>query len=278
MMAEGRYLLGANRLEDALGFLRRQAECDVPADVLASRAEAAARLRRGRPAPETLEGAEDPPAGWQDHLGRVQERPLFQRLYGDQRWRFARVPIASLVTVQPHLNFSYAAERTPSLSEADVLEVCLPVEPEALELWGGVAEGQPPTASFFTRDPNVQVTGAKVETSGQLRVTFTISKTALFLQVARLGGRLFLKNGTHRAVGLAARGVRHLPCVLVDIPDADSLPRLLPLSTLAGSAPALVTDFLDAQQYLVHPWRSRVKLIRIVPEEFAVPLVPPEDP
>ena len=272
---EGRYLLGANRLEDTMSFLRRQAEYDEPAETVAERAEQARRIRCERGAPDLDAGPEDPPAEWAAHLEAVAQRPLFQRLYGQQRWRFARVPIASLVTVQPHLNFTFAGERGQLAgSEAAVLESCLPVRPEALELWGGVAEGEPPIASFFTRDPNIQVTAAQMITEGQLRVTFTISKTALFLQVVRLGRRLFLKNGTHRAVGLLASGWTHLPCVLVEASDPDGLPRLLPFSTLMGEAPPLVSDFLDPEQYLAHPWRPRVKIIRVAPEEFSAPLAP----
>lgn len=269
---EGRYLLGATGIEETLSFLKRQCEVDISAEALAERTAVAERIRQDRPPVGSLPDAQEAPEDWQPHLDAVAARPLFRRLFDGHRWQFAAVSVGSIISVQPHLHYSHAMRRAKiEPSTADILERCLPLQPEALELWGGVSEGDPPSVSFFTRDPNIQITAAKMETQ-PLRVTFTIGKTAVFLQVARLGGRLYLKNGTHRAVGLAARGVHLLPCVLVDVPDIDSLPKFLPFRTLMGETPPLVTDFLNPHLYCPHVWGDRIKFIRLVPELFSSPV------
>jgi hypothetical protein len=274
---QGRYLLGVTAPEETLAFLRRSADEGAPdAEELAARTAVAVRRRRERPAEAILGAPEPVPARWQAHLEEVAARPIFERLYGHQRWQFAAVRLQSLLSVQPHLNYGHALERLPVCpDEAAVLELCLPVRPEPLELWGGLSEAEPPSASFYTYDPNIQITAAKMETRPQLTVSFTLSKTAMFLHVVRLGGRLYLKNGTHRAVALAVRGTEYAPCVLVEIADVDEIPRLLPFRTLMGPTPPLLTEFLDPDFYVAHPWRERVKFIRLVPQEFYAPLPDP---
>jgi len=272
---QGRYLLGVTAAEETLAFLRRAGdEGGVPsAEELALRTARAQGLRLQRPASVTAAGAEPVPERWRPHLERVAARPLFQRLYSARPWQFAAVPLGSLLTVQPHLHFAYAQARLRAAGgEAEALELCLPAEPEPLELWGGVSEGDSPSASFYTFDPNVQITAARLQLQPQLSITFTISKTALFLHAVRLGGRLYLKNGSHRAVALALRGAEYAPCVLADSDDPDDLPALLPRRALLGPAPPRLLEFLDPDFYVAHPWRDRVKFIRLVPEEFFSPV------
>lgn len=273
MDTEGRYLLGATQLTETLAFLARNADINLVPEALAARTAAAERNRQGRPRPEELPPPEAAPAAWGEHLDRVAARPLFQHLFGGTRWSFAAVPVGSLISVQPHVNWTYA--RRQAERAGDLLELCLPTQAEPLALWGGVSPGQPPSASFYTRDPNVRIVEARMEETPRLTVSFTITKTAVFLQVLRLAGRLYLKNGIHRAVGLAAAGVRTLPCILVEGTDASDLPDLLPLGALLRPDPPLVTDFLQPELHVAHPWQERVKYIRLVPQEFVAALPPP---
>jgi hypothetical protein len=272
-LATGRWLLGVTPVAETERLVRQQSADGVGPGDLRERDAAAAACRAHRP-PEP-EGAEPvpPDPAWEQHLARVAARPLLQRQFDGRRWRFASVPLSALVVPQPSVNFTYARARTaPGVA---AVAACLPAEPEPLELWGGVGEAgaDVPGATFYTRDMNVHVASARLEPAPRLQVTFALTKTAVFVQVLRLGGRLVLRNGTHRAVGLALRGETHLPCVLVETDDLDDLPDILPRRLLAGPRPPLVGDFLDPVCHLEFPWRDRVKFIRLVPEEFvtAVP-------
>jgi len=272
---EGRYLLDATSPEDTLAFLLRNTETAVDAADLAARTAAAREIRSKCAALETLAGPGPTPAAWQDHLDRVAARPLFQRMFAGMRWQFASVPLRSLISVQPHVNLTFAHSRVAACeSPAALLECCLPAQPEPLELWGGVSPGEPPSASFTMLDPNIRVTEVRMEAAPRLSVIFTISKTAVFLQVLRLEGRLFLKNGIHRAAGLLAAGRADVPCVLVEAADLRELPDLLPLPALLRPDPPMVADFLHPGLSVPHTWRERVKFIRLVPEEFMSPLPP----
>jgi hypothetical protein len=269
----GRHLLGVTPPGETARVLRDQGAA-VPGD-LEAREAAAVLLREGRGGPPAAE-ALPPDPSWEEHLARVAARPLFERQFGRRRWRFAAVPLRALVAPQPSVHFSYARSRAAPAGQAapPALEICLPAEPESLDLWGGVGEAGPdlPAATFWTHDLNVHVTSARLEPSPRLRVTFSLTKTAVFAQVLRLGGRFVLRNGTHRAVGLALRGESHLPCVLVDADDPEDLPRILPARVLLGPCPPMVADFLDPAFHVEFPWRERVKFIRLVPEEFVTAL------
>lgn len=273
---EGRYLLGITSVAESEAFLISQAGLTLDERALAARHAATAALRAARGAESLWPALQPPPARWQEHLARVRQRALFQRLFASRTWHFAAVPVSALLTVQPYLHATYALKRGAAVADdAGLLEACLPVAPEGLELWGGASEGEVPSASFFTRDPNVRITAAVVERQPHLQVTFSIGKTAVFLQATRLGSRLYLKNGTHRALGLAARGIDLLPCVVVDANDDEDLPRILRPSVLTGAQPPRLVEFLDPDYYLSYPWQDRVKFIRLVPEEFSTALPDP---
>lgn len=267
---EGRYLLGLTSLDRTLSFVGRQTTAAVDREELARR-DAVARERRLRrpPADPRPEPLSDRYAAYAE---RVLGRALYRNLFGAADAALAFVEIASLVTVQPHVDFTFACEAVPEgLDEAQAVELCLPADPRPVEFWGGVTEGRELACTICTRDLNLTVREAKLDLEGGLAARFALGRTAVFCQVVEVGGALYLKDGTHRAVGLAARGFRRLPCVLVRGGRERQIPSQLPGDVLFGPAKPLVTDYLDPDMYLAHPWKTRVKFIRIRVDEFVAP-------
>src|SRR5206468_10090750 len=68
-----------------------------------------------------------------------------------------------------------------------------------------------------------------------------------FLKVYRLGDRYLLRDGTHRAVALLARGIEVVPALVGEYssPGEVVLPGGLPREAIFGSRPPLLPDYLD---------------------------------
>ncbi len=273
-MLEGRYLLGVEPIDRTVSFLERSAKISVEPQSLRARCEAAIRVRSSRePLSQTWEPCPDDLAA---HLSLVRARPVFQSLFQNYEAEFALVDLASLVPVQPHVDFSFALEATADLSGQHALaDLCLPTAPQALDVWGGVTDANGSGAfTVCSYDLNLIVSEVHMDTTPSLKVSFTLSKTAVFLIVVETQGRLFLKDGTHRAVGLLARGFAKAPCVLLRGAPPRSIPDYLPAETQFGPSPPLLSDFLDGQLYLSHPWIRGLKTIRIRADEFVMPRDP----
>lgn len=270
-MIEGRYLLGVEPPEKTILFLHRLADLTVEEDWLREQGMRAhaARSARGAPAQPV---APCPPTH-AEHLQRVRARPLFQGLFGACDFEFGLVDLASLIPVQPHVDFTFATATVPEqLDEETILELCLPASPQPIDAWGGVTEvnGQG-SFTVCSQDLNLVVSEVHMDSDPLLKVTFTLSKSAVFLVVVEAQGRLFLKDGTHRAVGLLARGTAAAPCVIVHGPShRAAVPEHLPRETLFGERPPWLADFLEPALHIPHAWRRGLKIIRIRPDEFMV--------
>lgn len=269
---EGRYLLGVASTETALDFLSHNSASEIDAAAL-THLDARARARR-----EGLEyvPARSFPLSARDvsHVARVRQRELLQTMFADEAVAFRLVEVRRLVVAQPHLNFGYAASRVASDADPAVLnELCLPSRGEMVDTWGGVTAGPRVACTLSTLDLNVTVTGARVDTSDGIHPVFTIGRTAVFCHAIDVGGRLILKNGTHRAVALAAMGIDRMLC-LVTPAEPTRLPEGLAAGTLLGDRPPVVADFLDPELYLRHSWPERVKVIRIIADEYVTARMP----
>ena len=91
-----------------------------------------------------------------------------------------------------------------------------------------------------------------------------------FLNVVRVGKRVLLANGYHRAVGLRAAGVRFAPAVMQTATRIDEL-QVSVKSRIADAAefyfesarPPLLRDFFDAQLTTLLPTRPRMRQIEV---------------
>lgn len=269
---EGRMLLGIGQAEDTLRFLLRQTrdELDVEDFLTRDRAARAIRAKQSETATPFLLPM---PPEWQDHLHRVRARPVFQRVFGSREVHFGLVDLASLIVIQPHVHFGYAETRVPlGLTNDEVVDLCLPDGPGHSEVWGGVTTtGQGDAAlTLMTHDLNLTVIAADFQADG-LSATFRFGRTSVFTQVVRYHGRHYLKDGTHRAVGLLARRHRCLPAVIVDTEDLRDIPDHLPSGVLLTAGAPRVREFLDPRLYYPHRWETRVKVVRIRVDDFIAP-------
>ena len=270
---EGRYLLGVEPVDAALTFLAQNSPTEIdPAAFAASDAQA-----RRRRASRTYTPARVRPLAPEaaEHLRRLADRSLFRSMFEGTDYEVASVDIAGLVVAQPHVNFGYALRRVPEpVTPPQALEICLPVTKGNVDAWGGVNSGPNVACTLVTPDLNLTVTEARLDTSDGIRPVFVIGRTAVFCHVVAVDGRLVIKNGTHRAVGLCARGIVRMPCLVTRADTPADLPEGIDRRALMGDHPPTVADFLDPELHLVHTWPERIKVIRIIADEYVAPRMP----
>src|SRR5262249_14510895 len=82
---------------------------------------------------------------------------------------------------------------------------------------------------------------------GTYNLGFQVRVIASFVQVTRVQGRYFVRDGYHRCVGLLRRGVRYAPALVrEDLGLGDlALPGMLPYEVFMGQRPPVLPDFLD---------------------------------
>lgn len=270
-MTEGRYLLGVEPPERTARFLERLAGLEVDASWVREAGDRAQETRRVRH--RLVQEILPCPPEMEPHLALVRSRPLFGGLFGDHNPSFGLVHLPSLVPVQPHVDMTHALTLVPPHTEGEAaLHLCLPATAQPIDVWGGVGEDHGGGAfTVCSPDLNLIVTEVHMDSDPMLKVTFTLSKTAVFLVVLDVNGRLFLKDGTHRAVGLMATGVEFAPCVLLKASDDLVLPGHLPKETCLSDHPPQLSDFLEPELHMVHAWRPGLKVIRIRSDEFVIP-------
>lgn len=128
---------------------------------------------------------------------------------------------------------------------------------------------------LVSRQKSLTVSGLGLQqTPLGLEVRFLLTSGAATITVSRVGGRLYLKNGIHRAFVLASLGRTEIPCVLVHesqySPTSSAYPSFSP-TVLTQPRPPLLADFFDEGLSARIPMQKTNKVIRIAAEDMIVP-------
>jgi len=117
--------------------------------------------------------------------------------------------------------------------------------------------------------------GVQASDGGPLRFTVDLTFGSPFVQVAEFEGRMLLKNGYHRVVGLLAHGVSHAPVILLQCADYAQTgaagPGFFARHVLMGPKPPLLKHYLSpfAMEFNAADLH---KTIRLRPDEFLMPV------
>ena len=166
------------------------------------------------------------PAAGVAHVASLTQQPWVQQALQHQGALLGAS--FQLVEIEPLLAFQFTVDATRSAhhngglpgkpSNDELLSICLPLQ-QAVEQ---IQIQQAPGSMMLTsRSLNLRMLA-----QGFLNGAFLGMHVGLalpFVHVVRHNGRCYLHNGFHRAVGLRARGVTHVPCVLRDVPDHQSI-------------------------------------------------------
>jgi hypothetical protein len=160
------------------------------------------------------------------------------------------VDLSRVCAAQPQIFVQDATRRVQGLTQDDMLglaEVTLPLPTPVM-----LASSFDPIKNSWivsSPNPNLRIAGQFNGPVGPGMIGFgfavTISKS--YLQVAGLGGRYFLRDGYHRAYGLIAAGITHVPALVKEFGSFEEvgLPAgLLPQAAYLGPRPPRLADYL----------------------------------
>jgi hypothetical protein len=161
------------------------------------------------------------------------------------------VDLSKVCAAQPQIHTEDATRRVEGIGPDDLLSII------RLTLPMPGSETLPvtfdPTKNAWllsSPNPNLRVVGNfnGPVGPGVTGLGFIVAIQKSYLQVASLGGRLFLRDGYHRAYGLLAAGIRFAPALVKNFMSFEEvgLPAgLLPQNTYLGNRPPLLGDYLN---------------------------------
>jgi hypothetical protein len=215
MVEQGRLLLGAfERADDAVATTTRVVSTE-PEVIRAGWPRAhEAFLAERRDGGETLP-SDLPP----EMLRLAAERmdvALFRTSLRDRRWRLAMVPLSALITPQPIVNLARVEAMALKLAAEGIVETMFPTQTD-MDVAADASAG--PAVTLVSKRGELVVSRVDVrreEVSGAIEIVFRVEPRPNYVSVLRCGSRLIVRNGNHRIAAAWRRGLRELPCVLVE--------------------------------------------------------------
>jgi hypothetical protein len=236
------YRLGVPTLSDYVEYVRKRCPATVPFDE-------GALIDQWRRAWRRLQSLEDEEAGYADSVA-ITELPaamavLLDKVLAERHFRqaFASLPISfgmveldrlavfqSAITLEHSRLLANQLDGQPD--EAGVFRFCLPFDQPA-PLVKMVRNGRNRFV-FQSPDMNLRFLGAEsldremcagLAAEGPLAAGLGVKVGfgSSYLNVVRMGPRMVLNNGYHRAYALRSLGITHAPCVIQVISHADEL-------------------------------------------------------
>jgi hypothetical protein len=271
--SEELYRIGMPTLMDYVEYVRRRG-------FAAGKFDEAALIDQWRQAWQYFQSLEKTESGLADsasvnelsaEMTRLVERVMadryFVHAYGSLPISFGIVDLDRLAVFQRSIaleHSKYLADQLyPPLSDAAVFRFCMPYDqpaPSARMIRSGrnrfVFESADANLRYLGAEPLDQVVAQELAADGPLAAALALSIGfgSSYLNVVRLGPRMVLNNGYHRAHALRSLGVTHVPCVIQVIAHPDELAyaggsELIDHYATLFSAPRppLFKDFFDSR-------------------------------
>lgn len=213
------------------------------------------------------------------YLQELSEKHLFTEVAAlSGGLSFGYVSTRDLVAVLALVDCEFVEQLRAELVDKDPLSVAKFAIPETVNIpikAGVEAPGR--TANFVSPQKTMTLGSMQVEhvPNEGVQVRYMVTNAATFIVVSRVGNRLFLRSGTHRAYLLASLGIHDIPCIIVNenqIPLlAGGYPAFSP-AALSQPRPPLFVDYFDESLAMTSRLQRMNKVIRITAEEFLVPV------
>jgi len=198
------------------------------------------------------------------------------------------VELDNVVVYQKKVNLSYAQQLVGLLghspTDEDVFRFALPLDgrydpvpnvgpinvgPHGPLMWAAVSPSNDFRVLTTTMlDPD-QISGMKVNGRPTQVFAVLIGYGANLLSGISVGGRVILRNGSHRAYALRSAGHTHVPMLIQEIPNAERS-ELLPPEVKEDEAlytehprPPLLRDYFDDRLHVVVHVRRNAKQVRV---------------
>jgi hypothetical protein len=219
---------------------------------------ATSALATGGPRPPVEPEPRSLPAALEDWAERISSSAQFQFLLGSLQPEFAMLSISRLIAIQKFVYSDANSQDAPNAKdELGLFQLTTP-EPR-LTARATIKDEASLSYTMASENPNLRVGGmaesdvmVTTPSGGQMPLHvfgYFATYGGPWMQVARLQGRWFLRDGYHRAYNLLQHGVDRVPCVVV---SAGALADLgfvragfVGPEVLLGDRPPRVGDFVD---------------------------------
>ena len=212
------------------------------------------------------------------HVSAMSGLPFFSQLSSQfGGFQFCSVPTDFLVTPLALIDYENIENLRPELQGEDELSIARFAFPQQLAVQLNAAvDLNRHSVSLVSRNKGLLVGGPQLnQTPSGIEVRFLVTSGAAIIMVSRIGNRLFLRSGIHRAYLLASLGVARIPCALVEekflSPISSSYPSFSN-DVLTHARPPLLKDFFDDSLSLTATLRQTNKIVRVTAEELVVPV------
>lgn len=176
------------------------------------------------------------------------------------------VDLAKLFAAQPFIFTDHAKERIGEVAPDNLpalAAITVPL-PRATPLTGNY-DFVRQAYVFTSPDPNLKIIGNWSREEGGLALFgFAVGVLNSLVNVGRFRGRLFLRDGYHRAFGLLERGIHRVPAVVQDFATFEhlGLPQgMLPQDAYLGDRPPRLRDYLDDEVSLATTRTATQKVV-----------------
>jgi hypothetical protein len=212
-----------------------------------------------------------------EYLSAFTSQPMFnQMLQQFGSVSFGYVALSDLVATLALIDFEFVEQLRPELVGTDDLSIAKFCIPEVMTT--PVKAGIEGRSAIFV-SPQKTLTVAAMQTheirGGGVQVTYVVSNAANFVIISRVGDRLFIRSGSHRAYLLASMGVKEIPCLIINENQVPSLAGgyvAFSPAALTLPRPPLFTDYFDERLSLTTRLQRMNKVVRVTCEEFMIPI------
>lgn len=195
-------------------------------------------------------------------------------------------PSVSIERVDPHslinplvwIDLEYVEQLRAELIEADELSAIKVAIPTQLSVNARIAlDADGRGVTIVSPQQSVAVTPPMI---GQLpgigmTVTFNVVGTPQLILASRVNGRLYLRNGMHRAYLLASEGIQQIPVVIVDEAALSPIVTVYPafnLEILEAERPPVIADMFNEDLATTLQMLRTKKVVRLRVDEMMLPV------
>ena len=281
------YLAGRPPLKGFIRYVRGHAVEPPDDGVLAERWNDARRVVEQLTVDEA--GAADNPGSrklgpsWHPLLKEFLRDPLVRNGFNLVPTEIALVELDKLVVYQEHVDVTFArdlAERLgPSPSDEMLFRTCLPYDhPHPPVRWAKMHGDKyvfmsPSNDMRFLGPVPLEagnITGCELPGSVVGVVGLAVGFGSNFMNAVRVGNRIVLNNGTHRAYALRRMGIEYAPCIVQHCASREELDAIGSSDIHKGEAlyldhprPPMLRDYFDARLHMVMPVRRRLRQVTV---------------
>ncbi len=213
----------------------------------------------------------------------IEAHPHYRRAFDTLQTGFGMVELDRLIVFQKHVTRTFIdrlMERIGSAPDSAALfRICLPLDPPEPPVQ--ICQVGSQRYVFRCESTDLRHHETTVLRPQQIRgyhsfgdiagvIAVVVGFGCNFLNVLRVGNRMLLHNGYHRACALRALGVTHAPCIIQTATRVDELPVAVK-GRIAEEAefyfesarPPLLKDFFDPKIRKVLPIRAQMHLVEV---------------